>query len=144
MNKNSIIQNVSIAVIVVAVLICGYVLLVPKNQDGNQNQNPGQSQNTTGVAPVVDGKQVIKMTVYGSSYSPNYFKLKAGIPVQWEITSSGQTGCDSGALIANGLIQGISYLNPGAGQTTTVNFTPKSAGFSCAMGMVKGTIEVVN
>ena len=136
--NQKIVQNVSIAVIIVAVLISGYILLVPKTQN--------QTNNVSGLAPVVDGKQVLAMTVKAVSYSPNYFKVKAGTPVTWEITSSGQPGCDSGAVVANGLTDTI-YLNPNAGQVTTKEFTPTQPGkytFACTMGMVRGTIEVIN
>lgn len=106
-----------------------------------------QAQNSSGLATMVDGKQLLQMTVRSVSYSPNYFKVKVGVPVKWEITSSGEPGCDSGALVANGLIQAPLYLNPNAGQVATTEFTPQSAGtyrFSCPMGMVRGTIEVIN
>ena len=144
MNKNNI-QYISIAVIIASVLISGFLLMGSNNNSSNQIQ--AQGENTDSLAPIVNGKQIIKMTVYGSEYSPNYFKVKVGIPVQWEITSSGQSGCDSGAIVANGLIQGITYLNPGAGEVKTLEFTPQSAGtfrFSCTMGMIRGSIEVIN
>jgi len=86
------------------------------------------------------------MTVNAARYSPNYFKVKAGIPVSWQITSSGEPGCDSGEVITRGLTDPI-YLNPNQGQVTTAEFTPQTPGtyqFSCPMGMVRGTIEVVN
>lgn len=140
MKQNKSIQYISIAVIVVAVLISGYVILKPKTQTGSQ------SQDVSGLAPMVDGKQVIAMTVKAVSYNPNYFKVKVGVPVRWEITSSGEPGCDSGQLIANGLIDPV-YLNPNQGQVTVKEFTPQNAGtykFSCPMGMVRGTLEVVN
>lgn len=145
MNKNNIVSYVGIAVIIIAVLVCGYILVNPNKQSSNQNKNT--NQDTSGLAPIVNGKQIIKMIVLGNSYSPNYFKLKVGVPVQWEITSSGQSGCDSGGIVANGLLQGITYLDPTAGQVKTVEFTPQSAGtyrFSCPMGMVKGSIDVIN
>ena len=113
----------------------------------NSNQGQNQNQNVSGLAPVIDGKQVIKMTVFSVKYSPDYFKVKAGVPVRWEITSSGQPGCASGMVIANGLVNGPIYLNPNAGQVAIAEFTPKNAGtykFTCSMGMVKGTIEAVN
>jgi plastocyanin domain-containing protein len=136
--NQKIIQYGSIAAIIVAVAISGYILLIPKLSI--------QNTNVSGLAPVIDGKQVIAMTVKATSYSPNYFKVKAGVPVKWEITSSGEPGCDSGALVANGLTDTI-YLNPSAGQVTTKEFTPTQAGkytFACTMGMVRGIIEVVN
>ncbi len=139
MNQSKLIQTGSIIVIIICVLVMGYIFLKP-NQSGNQNQT------VSGLVPMVDGKQVVAMTVKAVSYSPNYFKVKVGVPVKWEITSSGEPGCDSGAVVANGLTDTI-YLNPNTGQVTTKEFTPTQTGkytFACTMGMVRGTIEVVN
>ncbi len=84
--KSNLVTYLSIGIIIVAVLISGYIILKPSNQAG------GQAQNISGLAPVVDGKQVIKMTVLAVKYDPGNFKVKAGVPVRWEITSSGQPG----------------------------------------------------
>ena len=141
MSKNKLIQSVSIVVIVAAVLISGYILLKPKGQTTSQNQN------VEGLAPMVDGKQVLAMMVKAVSYTPNYFKVKVGVPVRWEITSSGEPGCDSGVVVSNILPSGSAYLNPDQGQVTVAEFTPQNTGtykFSCPMGMVRGNIEVVN
>ncbi len=140
MNKDKIIQYVLLSIIVIAVAVSGYLILKP-------GDNQTVTQGTEGMALVVDGKQVVAMTVYPSKYDPNYFKVKVGVPVRWEITSSGQPGCDSGSMIANGLLDGAVYLNPNAGQVTVKEFTPKNVGtyqFTCPMGMVRGTLEVVN
>ena len=139
--KSNLITYLSIGTIIVAVLISGYIILKPNNQTGSQ------SQNTSGLAPMVDGKQVLAMTVNAVSYSLSSFKVKAGVPVKWEITSSGQPGCASGAVISNILPNGSVYLNPDQGQVTVAEFTPQKPGsykFSCSMNMVRGTIEVVN
>ena len=140
MNKNKKIQYLSIAVIIICVVIVGYIFLNP-----NTGQATPNSQ--SGLAPMVDGKQVIAMIVKAVSYEPNYFKVKVGVPVRWEITSSGQPGCDSGSMVANGLLDGAVYLNPNAGQVTVKEFTPQNVGtyrFTCPMGMVRGILEVVN
>lgn len=140
MNKGKIIQIFSILIIIVGVGISGYILLEP-NKDTAIN-----AQNGRELTPLVNGKQVVAMTVKATSYSPNYFKVKAGVPVRWEITSSGEPGCGSGAIVANGLTDTI-YLNPNAGQVTIKEFTPTQTGkytFACTMGMVRGTMEVVN
>ena len=139
--KNNLITYLSIGIIVIAVLISGYIILKQNNQTGSQTQNAG------GLAPLVDGKQILAMTVKAVSYYPNYFKLKAGVPVRWEITSSGQPGCASGAIFSNILPNGSVYLNPNQGQVTVAEFTPQSTGtyrFSCSMNMARGTIEVIN
>ncbi len=113
----------------------------------DSRQEQGQSQDTNNLAPIVDGKQLIKMTVFSVRYDPNYFKVKAGIPVRWEITVSGSPGCATSVVIARGLLDGPVYLNPNQGQVTVAEFTPQNPGtykFSCTMNMVRGTIEVVN
>ncbi|MEK7104185.1 MAG: sulfite exporter TauE/SafE family protein [Patescibacteria group bacterium] len=97
-----------------------------------------------GLPPVVNGKQVIKMDASASGYSPNYFKVKAGVPVRWEITDTGTSGCTN-AVISRSLFSGQINLTPG--QTSIKEFTPQKAGkykFSCWMGMVSGVMEVVD
>ncbi len=137
--NQKIIQYGSVAVIIVAVLISGYIMLNPKSEARNPN--------TSGLAPIVDGKQEVKMTVLAVDYSPRTFKVKAGVPVKWEITSSGQAGCASGAVYINGLVESPIYLNPEQGQVKVVEFTPQTPGtykFNCSMNMARGTIEVIN
>ncbi|MCX6722895.1 MAG: sulfite exporter TauE/SafE family protein [Candidatus Staskawiczbacteria bacterium] len=112
----------------------------------NLTEQAGNSSsvNQDGLAPIVDGKQVIQMTASGSEDSPNYFKVKAGVPVRWEITGANSLGCN-GAIISTNLFDGTVDLTPG--QVAVKEFTPKTPGtfgFSCTMGMIRGTIEVVN
>lgn len=102
------------------------------------------SQNQEGLPPIIDGKQVIKMVAYSSKDVPNYFKVRVGIPVRWEITTdSSASGCNS-AIISSGLFLGSIDLNPG--QVSIKEFTPQKIGkyrFSCQMGMISGIIEVI-
>ena len=109
-----------------------------------QIQTQTGSTDQSDLPPIVDGQQVIKMTASGSKDSPNYFKVKAGIPVRWEITASNSLGCN-GAIISGKLFDGAVDLTPG--QVTIKEFTPQTSGvfgFSCTMGMIRGTMEVVN
>lgn len=97
-----------------------------------------------GFPPIVNEKQIIKMGASASGYLPNYFKVRAGVPVVWEITDTGTSGCTN-AVISKGLFDGQISLTPG--QVSTKEFTPEKAGkykFSCWMGMVSGVIEVVD
>jgi len=97
-----------------------------------------------GLPPVVNGQQVIQMTATGSGDSPNYFKVKVGVPVRWEITGGSSLGCN-GAIISTKLFDGAVDLTPG--QVAVKEFTPSTPGvygFSCTMGMIRGTIEVIN
>ena len=93
---------------------------------------------------IVNGKQIVKMSASGSGYSPNRLKIRAGIPVVWEITSVGNPGCAS-ALVAPSFFSGMIALTPNS--TVTQEFTAAKPGtyrFSCSMGMYTGSFEVVN
>lgn len=100
--------------------------------------------NVTNLPPIVDGKQLLKMNASSSGYTPNYLKVKVGVPVRWEITDTGTSGCTN-AIISNSLFDGqIPLVN---GQVSIKEFTPTKTGkyrFSCWMGMVTGIIEVVD
>lgn len=94
------------------------------------------------IAKPVSGVQVIKMDAYSTGYKPNNFTVKAGVPVRWEITDKGTSGCTN-AVIARGLFKNQVPLYKG--KTSVVEFTPQKAGtykFSCWMGMIQGTIVV--
>ncbi len=110
----------------------------------NNNVNNIKTIDETGLAPIVDGKQVLKMNASASGYSPNYFKIKAGVPVRWEITDTGTSGCTN-AVISKSLFSDAISLTPG--QTSIKEFTADKPGkykFSCWMGMISGIIEVVD
>ncbi len=110
--------------------------------------NLGQSQtvgaSAKGLPQIINGKQVVKMEASASGYNPNYIRVKVGVPVRWEITDTGTSGCTN-AVISKSLFDGPITLTPG--QVSIKEFTPDKPGkyrFSCWMGMVNGTIEVVN
>lgn len=102
------------------------------------------SINENALPPIVGNKQLIKMNASASGYQPSYFKVRAGVPVRWEITDQGTSGCTN-AVISKGLFAGQISLTPG--QVSVKEFIPKQPGkytFSCWMGMVSGVIEVVD
>lgn len=94
---------------------------------------------------VADGKQIVKMTASYSGYSPNRIIIKAGIPVIWQISSSGNAGCAS-AIVAPSIFSDMIVLTPDT--VTTKEFvaptTPGVYRFSCSMGMYNGLFEVIN
>jgi plastocyanin len=107
-------------------------------------QNSSAQTVDNDLPPLVNGKQVIKMNASSNGYTPNYFKVKAGVPVRWEINDTGTSGCTN-AIISRSLFDGQIDLTPG--QVSVKEFTPEKAGkykFSCWMGMISGTIEVVD
>jgi len=109
----------------------------------NQTQTTNIDQKD--LPPIVEGKQVIKMIAYGGKDVPNYFKVRAGVPVRWEITADKTAGGCNSSIISTSLFSGSIDLIPG--QVSVKEFTPEKAGkfrFSCQMGMISGTIEVIN
>jgi len=108
----------------------------------NSPNTPDQKED--GLPPIVDGKQVLTMQASSTGYTPNYFKVRVGVPVRWEIQDVGTSGCTN-AVISRSLFDGDIPLTPG--QTSVKEFTPAKVGkyrFSCWMGMISGTIEVVS
>jgi len=100
-------------------------------------------QSDKNLAPIVDGKQILKMNASANGYSPSYFKVKANIPVRWEITDIGTSGCTN-AVISRKLFSDAIALTPG--QVSVKEFIPAQPGvykFSCWMGMITGSIEVI-
>lgn len=91
----------------------------------------------------VGGRQIVNMTASYSGYNPNKIKIRAGIPVVWQITSSGNAGC-AGAIVAPAIFPDTIYLQPNS--TVTKEFTVSKLGnyrFSCSMGMYSGSFEVI-
>jgi plastocyanin len=102
----------------------------------------GNLQNNSVLASEDDQIQVIILEASARGYSPNYFKVKVGVPVRWEIEDIGTSGCTN-AVIAQAFFDGEIKLTPG--KTSVKEFIPEKVGkykFSCWMGMVTGTIEV--
>ena len=87
-----------------------------------------------------DDTQIIRMAVERSAYIPSALTVKEG-PVRWVIDGTNAVGCTQ-YLIAQEL--GISKkLEKGE---NLITFTPPRKGifrFSCGMGMVDGTINVM-
>ncbi|MCL4366492.1 sulfite exporter TauE/SafE family protein [Patescibacteria group bacterium] len=100
----------------------------------------GQDQQQT--ANVVT-KQEYQVQISGSGYSPNYLKVKKGLPVKINLVSNNSYGCALAFRIPS---LGITKnLKPTDSQT--IEFTPKEVGqipFSCSMGMFRGVIDVVS
>lgn len=110
----------------------------------SSQQKNNSIETEKGLAPIANGKQILKMEASSSGYNPNFFKVKVGTPVRWEITDVGTSGCTN-AVISKNLFSGEIRLTPG--ETSVKEFTPEKPGkykFSCWMGMVSGIIEVVD
>jgi sulfite exporter TauE/SafE/copper chaperone CopZ len=87
-----------------------------------------------------EGVQVVKMAVEYSGYNPDVIKIKAGVPVRWEIEGKQISGCTSQIVIPDLNIK--KSLNSGL---NVIEFTAPNKGtlnFSCWMGMVRGKFIV--
>ncbi|MFA7244703.1 MAG: sulfite exporter TauE/SafE family protein [Candidatus Magasanikbacteria bacterium] len=87
-----------------------------------------------------EGVQVVKMAVEYSGYNPEVIKIKAGVPVRWEIDGKQVTGCTSEIVVPDlnikkKLNQGLNIVEFTATEKGTLNF-------SCWMGMVRGKFIV--
>ncbi len=95
------------------------------------------------VAVPADAKeQVVKMTVAYGAFSPNRFTLRRGIPVRWEVNGVDVYGCASSIVVPKMRIW--KALSKGL---NVIEFTPTQDGvipFSCSMGMIRGSFNVIN
>jgi len=88
--------------------------------------------------------QVIRTVASARGYTPDYYQVKAGVPVRWEIEDIGTSGCTNAIISRNLFPQRVELTR---GNTSVVEFTPQLPGqykFSCWMGHYTGIIEVVN
>lgn len=88
--------------------------------------------------------QVIRTVANARGYTPDYYQVKAGVPVRWEIEDVGTSGCTNAIISRNLFPQRVELTR---GNTSVVEFTPQLPGqykFSCWMGHYTGIIEVVN
>ena len=84
---------------------------------------------------IADGKQIVKMTVSGYSYSPNRFTVVEGVPVEWQVDGRNAAGC--GRVIVMPSLGMSKYLATDG--VTVITFTPTQTGsitFNCSMGMM--------
>lgn len=96
----------------------------------------------TATADLSNGKQVIRMSVDGLTYSPSLITIKKGVPVEWHINAENAQGCALSMTIPTlGLAKTLSPT-----EETVITFTPSKTGplaFTCSMGMTNGQFTVI-
>ncbi|MEW8986280.1 MAG: sulfite exporter TauE/SafE family protein, partial [Bacillus sp. (in: firmicutes)] len=92
-------------------------------------------------ATIKDGVQYVNMTASYSGYNPNTIYVQKDLPVKWVVDGKELSGCNNAIVIPDLNIQ--QKLQSGL---NTIEFTPedKDLAFSCWMGMIRGTIKVVD
>ena len=91
---------------------------------------------------VINGKQQVFINVLSNGYSPNYVRVKVGVPVELTLQTKDTYSCASFFLFKEFNIN----LQLSANDTQSVVFTPTKKGsfpFSCSMGMYSGIMEVI-
>jgi Cu+-exporting ATPase len=88
-----------------------------------------------------ENTQHIVIDVKSGGYSPNYIKVKQGVPVEITLKSTGSVSC------ANAFVLPKFHISEqlGPNDSKVISFVPEDVGkfsFSCAMGMYTGVIEV--
>jgi len=97
---------------------------------------------TVAETPSCDTEQTINMEVLKSSFSPNQFTLRKGVPVKWVINGKEMNECNKVIVIPEYKLK--IELKEG---TQIIEFTPPESGvvpWSCWMGMIPGTFIVVD
>lgn len=90
----------------------------------------------------VDGVQKATITISNDGYSPKFFQVKVGVPVELTLDAEEVYTCASSFTFQKYKI--FEQLKPN--ESKTVTFTPTEKGkftFSCSMGMYKGVMEVI-
>jgi plastocyanin domain-containing protein len=132
-NKNN---NTAMIFLGIAML-CVIGLLVVIN---SLSANNAPQTATTDVVSMVDGKQIVEVTVRGG-YFPDSINAKAGVPTILRMKSAGTYGCERALRIPN---LNISKTLPATGNTDIV-INAQSAGTTikgtCSMGMYNFAIN---
>lgn len=93
-------------------------------------------------AEMVDGMQVVEVTVENTGYTPSNISLKAGVPTTIVFNQKADTECASQVQIPD---LNIEKTDLPKGERTEITFTPEKEGryaFTCGMDMLKGTLLV--
>lgn len=89
-----------------------------------------------------NGEQSAKITITPRGYSPNYLKVKQGVPLNLSLESKDAYNCAAAFRIPS--LKLGKNVQPNT--TELLQFTPKEKGkiaFTCSMGMYTGVIEVI-
>lgn len=105
-------------------------------------QANSQPSNDTKLYSQAAPTSAAQIDITSTGYSPNYIRVKMGIPITLTLVSKDAYSCASAFRIPS---LGISKnLQPN--ETSKITFTPKEVGkivFTCSMGMYTGVIDVI-
>jgi uncharacterized protein len=101
----------------------------------------GQGQ-TNADSTLVNGIQKVEINIGNHGYTPNYFTVKMGVPVELKLKTNGAYSCANAFTMRAFNI----FTQLEAKDEKTYTFTPTQKGrftFACSMGMYTGVMEVI-
>ena len=133
---------IGILVAVAAIVLLGMnmsPMALMGKMGANGTENVASAEGTK--ATIKDGVQYLDMTASYNGYTPDELYVQKGLPVQWIVDGKELSGCNNTIVIPDLNIE--QRLQSGS---NTIEFTPgdKDLSFSCLMGMINGTIKVVD
>jgi len=113
------------------------------DQEGTKNPTNSQSvtsENKNSSINIENEFQTVNMNIDTQGYHPSTFVIKKGIPVKWKINVTELTPCNNEIIMNTYKIdvklkQGINIIEFTPDKTETI-------GFSCGMGMLRGSFIV--
>lgn len=138
----SIIAALVVAVMGIISINSGQVLRGSVHTFQNYWRVAFETDDTGDAAPIIDGYQIVKITVTTHGYETNVKKLKAGIPAKLILSTSSVAGCSRAFTIPD---YNVSKVLPTTG-TETIEFTPEKLGnlnYTCSMGMYSGYFDII-
>lgn len=84
----------------------------------------------------------VTINIVNNGYSPSYFKVQAGRPVNLTLKTNGVYSCATSFVMRSFNL----FAQLGPNDQKTLSFTPQKKGrytFSCSMGMYQGIMEVI-
>ena len=96
---------------------------------------------TPGVAIISNGKQKVWISATASGYSPSVVYVQKDIPTEFIVKGDTLTSCNNELVIPS-----LNMRKKLSSGDTVFEFTPgdKDINYSCWMGMLNGTIKVVD
>ncbi|MEG0306740.1 MAG: sulfite exporter TauE/SafE family protein [Clostridium sp.] len=110
------------------------------NFSSAQNNSPNKEV-TSNKAVISNGKQVVKISATRSGYSPSVVYIQKNIPTEFIVDGENITFCNNQLIISS-----MNVSKDLSSGENIIEFTPgdKDINYSCWMGMLKGTIKVVD
>jgi sulfite exporter TauE/SafE len=91
---------------------------------------------------IINGQQKVTIQIENNGYTPRYFTVKKGVPVELTLESGQVYSCAQSFVMQSFGIHSVVASN----QRKTFVFTPEKKGkysYSCSMGMYTGIMEVI-